>query len=324
MYNYQFDKPLVYAVKHKNDKIRMDSRSGGFFTSISDFILSEDGVIYGCVLDSDFNAVHIRATSFKERDRMRGSKYIQSNMGDTFKQVRQDLIAGKKVLFSGTSCQVAGLIKYIGGNDPNLFCVDIVCHGVPSPKVFHSYLEWQEKKAKSRCVGFDFRNKKDFGWKAHVETLEFANGERVNSEIFKNIFFSDHCLRPSCYACHYKSTIHPGDITIADYWGIDSAAPDFNDNKGVSLVLVNNNNAKKLFERLTDIEFRECRIEDSMQPALISPCSAPNDRGQFWKDFENRKFSFIAAKYGKNDIIHRSKHTIRRIITSLLSVCGKK
>ena len=314
MYNNHFEKPIVYAVKHTNNNIRMNSRSGGIFTSISDYFLNEDGVIYGCVLNKDFNAVHIRATSFEDRNQMRGSKYIQSNIGDTFKLVLQDLNEGKKVLFSGTSCQVAGLQHFVGDNNPNLFCIDIVCHGVPSPKVFHSYLEWQEKKAKSKCVGFDFRNKKDFGWKEHIETLEFSNGKIVNSEIYKNIFFTDLCLRPSCYECRYKSFIHPGDITIADYWGIDAAAPGFNDNKGVSLVLVNNTKAKKLFDQLLDIEYRECRIEDSIQPALIAPCIVPEARDRFWKDFKNKKFGLIAAKYGKNDIVHRAKHVIRRII----------
>lgn len=314
MDNKQFDKPLVYAVKHNNNDVRMNSRSGGIFTSISDYFLDENGVVYGCVLDSDFRAVHVRATTPEERNQMRGSKYIQSSMGEMFKLVRKDLDEGRKVLFSGTSCQIAGLQRFIGKDESKLFCVDIVCHGVPSPKVFHAYLKWQEKKAKSKCVGIDFRNKVDFGWDSHIETLQFANGKKIHNEIFKNLFFEHHCLRPSCYECHYKSVTHPGDITIADYWGIDSAAPGFNDNKGVSLVLVNNSRAKELFDKLVDIESRECRIEDSMQLALIAPVSAPDDRSQFWKDFENKKFDYIAAKYGKNDILHRVKHMGKRIL----------
>lgn len=310
----QFEKPIVYAVKHKDLKIRLNSRSGGIFTAISDCFLNDGGVVYGCILDANFDAVHVRADNKAERDRMMGSKYIQSNIGDTFKKVRQDIDSGKKVLFTGTSCQVAGLLKYIGKHEPNLFCIDIVCHGVPSPKVFHKYIEWQEKKVGSKFVGIDFRNKKDFGWNTHIETLTFENGMKVSSEIFKNLFYEHQCLRPSCYKCIYKSIVHPGDITIADYWGIDKAAPGFNDNKGVSLVLINNISAKELFDKLTDIEYRECRIEDSMQPPLKAPFPEPKDRADFWKDFENRDFNYIAAKYGKNDILHRTKQLIKKIL----------
>ena len=136
--------PKVYAVKHKDEATRAASRSGGIFTALSDQVLSNGGVIYGCILTDDFNAVHIRADSTEERNRMRGSKYIQSRLGNTFKNVKVDLDAQRSVLFSGTSCQVAGLEKYLGKEYDNLFCVDIVCHGVPSKKVWDAYLHWHK------------------------------------------------------------------------------------------------------------------------------------------------------------------------------------
>ena len=120
--------PKVYAVKHKDEATRVASRSGGIFTALSDQVLSNGGVVYGCVLTDKFDAVHIRADNEKDRNRMRGSKYIQSKLGDTFKSVKADLDAQNSVLFSGTSCQVAGLKKYLGKEYDNLFCVDIVCH----------------------------------------------------------------------------------------------------------------------------------------------------------------------------------------------------
>lgn len=155
--------PKVYAVKHKNEATRAASRSGGIFTALSDQVLSIGGVIYGCVLTDDFNAVHIRADNAEERNRMRGSKYIQSKLGNTFKNVKADLDARRSVLFSGTSCQVAGLKKYLGKEYDDLFCVDIVCHGVPSKKVWNAYLRWQEQKNHSKVAGVNFRNKRDFG-----------------------------------------------------------------------------------------------------------------------------------------------------------------
>ena len=128
-------------------------------------------------MTDDFSAIHIRAENTEERNRMRESKYIQSKLGNTFKNVKLDLDTGKRVLFSGTSCQVAGLKRYLGKEYNNLFCVDIVCHGVPSKKVWNAYLRWQEEKNHSKVVKVDFRNKRDFGWHDHVETLYFKNGK---------------------------------------------------------------------------------------------------------------------------------------------------
>lgn len=307
---------LVFAAKHKDELIRAKSRSGGIFTALSDLFLS-GGVVYGCVLDENFNARHIRVEDKISRDKMRGSKYIQSQLGDCFKQVKNDLDKGKEVLFSGTSCQIAGLQCYLQKDYPNFFCVDIVCHGVPSKKVWHSFLDWISKG--KQVTEVDFRNKTDFGWEAHVETIRMGN-DKVDSEVFKNLFYGHNVLRPSCYECPYKSIHHPGDITIADYWGIDNAAPGFNDNKGVSLVLVNTEKGKIAFEKIKEnIDWIETRIEDSMQPPLKEPFPRPKEREQFWKDFEEKNFSHIAMKYGGlipfwRKIVRKIKQIIRKLM----------
>lgn len=309
---------LVFAVKHKHEQIRADSRSGGIFTAISDQFLN-GGVVYGCILDEDFNAKHIRVENKTGRDRMRGSKYIQSKMGECFKQVKKDLDDGRDVLFSGTSCQVAGLRCYLQREYTNLFCIDIVCHGVPSPKVWHRYLEWISNGENVSEV--DFRNKSDFGWESHIETIKIGD-KKINSEYFRNLFYGHNIIRPSCYECPYKSIHHPGDITIADYWGIDKAAPGFNDNEGVSLVLVNTEKGGKTFEKAkNDVVWVETRIEDSMQPPLIAPFPAPKERVQFWKDFEEKDFSYIAKKYGtekKDSFIRRAIRKVKRGIKKIL------
>ena len=315
---------LVFAVKHKDETTRANSRSGGIFTAISDQFLN-DGVVYGCVLDDKFNARHVRVEDNTGRDKMRGSKYIQSKIGDCFKQVKQDLDEGRKVLFSGTSCQVAGLHCFLQKDYTNLLCIDIVCHGVPSPKVWHKYLDWISKGKKVTEV--DFRNKSDFGWAAHVETIKMDD-DKVDSEVFKNLFYGHNVLRPSCYECPYKSIHHPGDITIADYWGIDKAAPGFNDNKGVSLVLVNTDKGQEYFEKAkNDVEWRETRIEDSMQPPLKAPFPRPNERDRFWKEFETKDFSYIAKKYGtvkKTSLLRRCVRKAKSMLKELISIMGKK
>ncbi len=304
--------PKVYAVKHKNENVRASSRSGGIFTALSDFVLENKGVIYGCVLDDNFNALHIRAEDENTRNRMRGSKYIQSKLGDTYKNVKDDLQNSRSVLFSGTSCQVAGLKNYLGKEYENLLCVDIVCHGVPSPKVWDEFLLWQEKKNNSRIMEVDFRNKKDFGWADHKEKLLFENGKTVNSTVFKTLFFGHNILRPCCHECPYKSVMHPGDITIADYWGIDKAAPEYNDNKGVSLVLINNEKGNSVFESVkANIKWKETKLEDSMQPALKAPSPISKNRKEFWSDFSNHNFEYIAKKYGGLSLKFKLKRKLR-------------
>ena len=205
-------------------------------------------------------------------------------------------------------------IKAFFGKDyDNLICIDIVCHGVPSPVVWDKYLRWQEHKNHGKVVKVDFRNKKDFGWKDHVETIWFDNGKNVSSPIFKNLFYGHMVLRPSCYECPYKSIMHPGDITIADYWGIEKAAPEFDDNKGVSLVLVNNEKADSIFENVKiELKWKSTRIEDSMQPPLKAPFPKPEGREQFWNDVNDKSFSYIARAYGDNGTANYIKKVLRR------------
>ena len=305
--------PATYAVKHKEEGVRAASRSGGIFTALSDRVLSQNGVVYGCILTESFKAVHARAVTPEERNNMRGSKYIQSDLNGIFAQVKTDLEKGNGVLFSGTSCQIAGLKSYLEKEYDKLLCVDILCHGVPSPLVWEKYLKWQEQCNNSKVLAVDFRNKKDYGWKAHVESLYFENSNQVDSKICKKLFYDHYILRPSCYKCPYKSITHPGDITIADYWGIDKAAPRFNDNKGVSLVLVNNEKGKKIFDEVkAELNIAETKIEDSIQPPLKAPFPAPENRTQFWSMFYSKPFGKIVSRYGKDSFFTRVKNRIKR------------
>lgn len=306
--------PKVYAVQHLENDIVAVSRSGGIFTALSDHILSRGGVVYGCVLTDDFEAIHARAEDESGRNEMRGSKYIQSKLGDTFKSVKTDLDTGREVMFSGTSCQIAGLKKFLGKEYVNLFCVDIVCHGVPSTTVWRKYLAWQEQRAKAKAVSVDFRNKRDYGWRAHIETIDFDNGKSVSSPIFRNLFYGHTVLRPSCYECPFKSVMHPGDVTIADYWGIEKAAPEFDDNRGVSLVLVNNENGFNFFQAVKDnLRWKKTQLEESMQPPLQAPFPKPKSRELFWKDLKSKDFSYVANKYAGAGTISKIKELLKRV-----------
>lgn len=311
----RFDKPKVYAAKHNDLVTRMSSRSGGVFSALSDVVLEQNGVVYGCIFDEDLQVIHARATSKDTRDKMRGSKYAQSNLRDTFRSVKEDLDSGLVVLFSGTTCQVDGLLHFLGKSYDNLITVDILCHGVPSPALYKSYLSWQEKRHSSRIVKMDFRNKIDFGWNEHVETLAFENGKTINARTFAKLYYKHTMLRPSCYRCPYKKITRPSDITIADYWGIDKAAPGFNDNNGVSLVLVNTDKGSEIFESIREkLNVVETRLEDSMQHPLKGNFKMPENREQFWRDYKEESFDELARKYGGRNFkgaVNALKHSIK-------------
>lgn len=295
-------KPVVYGVKHTDEKIRAASRSGGVFTAVSDYVLERDGVIYGCVMKDSSQAVHIRGENSSDRDKMRGSKYVQSNVGNVFLEVKKDADEGRYVLFSGTPCQIAGLKAFLGKDYENILYVDIVCHGVPSPKVWRDYVNWQEDKHHAHCVAVDFRNKQTYGWRKHIETLcmEKENGEKitVDSEVFSKLFCSHNILRPSCFKCPYKSVERLGDITLGDFWGIEKTDENFDDNKGVSLILVNSDKGKAVLDAVKEhLTVISSEIEAAMQPSLRSSSPAPESRNYFWRDYSSGDFEKIARKY---------------------------
>lgn len=305
----------VYAVKHIDNEVIQNSRSGGIFTALSDWILENNGVVYGCILDENNIARHDRAICKDKRDLMCGSKYVQSKMGDSFKNTREDLQKGNLVLFSGTSCQILGLKQFLQKEYDNLLCVDIACHGVPSPKVWNSYLKWQTKG--NIVVKVDFRNKK-FGWREHIETIK-TDKQEIHSRVWTTIFYGGNALRPCCYECPYKSIEHPGDITIADYWGIENSVPEFDDNRGVSLVIINSNKGSYYFNNIQDaIVCRKTRIEDSMQRAFIQPEKRPSTRDAFWEDYKKKKFVKIAQKYGGYiGAARKIKQKFKRVLKAL-------
>lgn len=312
--------PYTYAVKHKDEDVRGQSRSGGIFTAVSDLILERGGAIVGCKLDDSFNAIHTVANTKEERDAFRGSKYIQSDLKTTFREVKTLLEEGRDVLFTGTGCQCAGLLGFLGKEYENLTTMDIVCHGVPSTKVWQDYLSFIKNKVKGNKITFvDFRNKKKYGWKAHVETVG-VDGALHHSKVFTTLFYSHQILRPSCYVCPYKNIHHKTDITIADCWKVDKAAPGFNDNKGVSLVLVNTKRGLSLFEASKgSIDFVDVNIKSCMQRPLKKPFPEPENRAEFWKDYQELSFAKIARKYGGDTdygmkiVKRKAKSLLRRI-----------
>lgn len=286
-----------FIAKHKNEKIRLLSRSGGVFTALSDEWLKRNGVIYGCVMDENLYIRHVRAETEGERNRMRGSKYVQSDLGNSFVLIKRDLDDNRWVLFSGTSCQVAGLRAFLGKDYQKLLCVDIVCHGVPSPKVWQDYLNYWRQKRKKQIISVDFRNKEKYGWASHIETIKFTE-RNIDSRIYTELFYQHRILRPSCYKCPHKSLNHPGDITIADAWGVHEANPEVDDNKGVSLLLINTSKGREVMHYVKGAcNIESVDIKKYMQEPLMRAFDKPDDRDAFWKEYSNSSFDKIAKKY---------------------------
>ena len=322
---HNLESPDVYALKHKSDEVRMNSSSGGAFSAISDFILSENGVIYGAAFDKEFRVIHKRAETEGERNKFRGSKYVQSDLKEVFVQIRQDLKNSRKVLFTGTPCQVAGLNNYlkksVTGTD-QLITVDVICHGVSSPLVFADYIDYCQEKNKRKITNYCFRSKVN-GW-GHTEETIYNNGRRdstsILSQIHKELFYSNLCLRLACYNCKYTNFNRPSDITIADFWGVENYLPEFKDELGVSAVIINTTKGKLTYSHFkVEANTIASNIEEcaAKQANMHAPTPLNPRRDDFWIDYLHRGFDYVIRKYTGYGFKKEFKHRIRYLLDQM-------
>lgn len=229
-----------------SEKYRKESTSGGVFPIIAEDILSQGGVVYGASMNEDMLVEHIEVNDISGLDRIRGSKYVQSELYSIFEEIKDYLSDGRKVLFSGTPCQVAGLNAYLAGKTENLLTVDFACHGVPGPGLWEKYVAALEKKYKGKLKEVNFRDKSR-SWR-HYDfnvCVSHKDGRIINHSIpfiqdpYMALFIQDMTLRPSCYSCKAKNGRSGSDLTLADFWGVCDVLPDYDDDKGLSLVLAN-------------------------------------------------------------------------------------
>lgn len=241
--------PDCFAVM-ADDDLRKESSSGAVFPVLAEYIISEGGYVCGAAYADDFSVEHLIVDTGDDLGKLKGSKYVQSNIKDCYSKIKEVLNTGKKVLFSGCPCQVAGLKSFLQKDYENLLCVDLICHGVPSAKVFKKYLS--ETFPDEKVEKFDFRDK-TYGWK------EYYLGVKTNikkhllypaSNLFMRGFLNNLFLRESCYVCQFQKLPRQGDLTIGDFWGIYDFDRNLDDDKGTSLLLVNNDKGKRYFEKL--------------------------------------------------------------------------
>jgi len=310
----------AYSLVANDTETLKESTSGGAFTVFSDVILSEGGIVIGAVMENDFTVRHILTTSFETRNRMRGSKYVQSDVSEIYKETRESLKKGQHVLFSGTPCQCAALRSYLGKDYDNLIVVDFLCHGVPNNKMFKEHIEYLNAYYRIPSVGFSFRNK-TYGWDSYNNNNNnLSNGKtkiKWINQIYYNFFVSNLSLRPACHRCPYRSLHRPSDITIADFWGIEKLTGHKN-RDGVSLVMTHSEKGLELVKKaMENCQVREYPSESVLFRIATAP-SKPNAKCDiFWETYIEKGYNGVAKKFFINSRKNRVRFEVRKIAKKL-------
>lgn len=295
----------TYAAYYDNI-VREDSSSGGVFSLLA----QQFEVVYGVAMTRDcYGAQYVRTEG--DISPLRGSKYLQARAGDILKRVKKDLEAGRQVLFSGTGCQINGLKCFLGREYENLTCVDVVCHGAPSPKLWRAYALYQEGK-NGKLKSVNFRCKEDSWENFGMKENQLYIPKEVNP--FMHMFLQDYCLRPACYACHAKYE-KQADLTIGDFWGIDRCAPEMNDGRGTSLVITRTEKGQALFDGLKEaLVWKEVSYRDGIRSNLAeyASVSRPKERDTFFDDLASLPFEELTRKYAADKKIPFVTRAVRK------------
>ena len=315
----------AYAIRAKDKNILQNSTSGGFFTPIANWIIKNDGVAIGVGFGKEKRIEHIIVTK-ENMDRLtelRGSKYVQSYLGNTFTKIKELLESGKKVLFSGTPCQVQGLLKFLNKDYSNLITIDLICHGVSSPELWKKYVEYQEKKNKSKINKINFRNK-TYGYHSGTMKLKFENGKvyygSARVDFLLKSFFTEIASRPCCYECNFKDKNHVSDFTIFDAWSVNKTTNSKieDDDMGYTNVFVNTDKGKNILEKIKNeyISY-EIDIEKAIQldGVMVENSATPNEnRNLFYKFLKDNSLEdtvkrFIPITY-KDKLMEHTKSVL--------------
>lgn len=297
----------VYACYNKNKDVRLNSSSGGVFSAISEYVFNKNGIVYGVAMSEDcYSSEFIAVTDKIGLEKLRGSKYFQAKIGNIFRQVKNDLITGKTVLFTGTGCQVNGLKSFLGKDYDNLICADVICHGVPSPYLWEKYARNQEEINDGKLKQIEFRCKDD-SWinygmkeilKKNTQDKEIEKYISKDMNTYMQMFLRNFCLRPSCYECVAKKKLE-SDLTLGDFWGVKEL-PELFDGIGTSLVFIRTNKGQDIFNHISDkMIFKEISYELAVKsnPAEYRSCMRPLQRDEFFVDMHKLSFKEMEKKY---------------------------
>lgn len=321
-----FEAPIIYGGRLKDASALAASQSGGAAFAICECFIKYGGIVYGVVFDDNFHVIHTKVDKVEELAKLKGSKYVQSYLGDTFQQVRDNLMSNEKVLFVGTACQVAGLKSYIPQKyHTKLYTIDILCHACPSPNLWESYLQHIQKTNKGKIVTANMRNKK-YGWRSFHETYQLSNGKEIKRESYIFLFFHHLSIKKSCEVCYFTNHRRVSDITLSDFWGWSKFHPEWNDDKGVSMIMVNSEKGTLLLNDINTvmslIKSDESEI-DHLQPQLSRPSKANPLRDSFEQDFSEKGFRYVSKKYGDENWKEQIKKIIRPFYLQLRNIRKK-
>lgn len=324
--NIRSSQNKAYACLNKNNDIRLKSSSGGIFSAIAEYVIEQNGVVFGTCFDEEFNLKHDFVDNVIDLDKLRGSKYVQSKIGENYKIVKQLLKQGKLVLFVGTPCQIEGLKSYLDKDYINLICCDFICHGVSSPRVWKKFIIEKEQKYNSKVKEVSFRDKKK-GWKQFSMVLKFGDDnlyrKDLNKDIMLRAYLSNICLRRSCYNCKYKTVDRASDLTFADFWRIDDVYPNINDDKGVSLLIINSKLGQSIFDNISNkIIYKKVDFKNQVSniETLTKSVKENNNRSKFFEELDSNSLEFIINKYCKIKV----RNVIRFLIPRKIKLIMKK
>lgn len=271
----------TYSAINNDLPTRLASSSGGAFSALADMILRAGGVVFGARFGKNWEVVHDYCEKIEDLPPFRGSKYVQSLIGDNFIKAERFLKKGRLVLFTGTPCQIAGLRGYLRKDYDNLLAVDVACHGVPSPLIWNEYLQTITTAAEK----ISFRDK-SHGWRAFHIVIDDKVDEFFNTNLYMRAFLKNLILRPSCYNCKVKCGSSMSDITIADYWGVHKISPEMYDDKGISLVICYSDKGLK-FLKEANLSLGQCDYNKAIRynSALVKSPKYPSTVDYFWRKY---------------------------------------
>lgn len=310
----------AYAAINKNAEVRKISSSGAVFYELAKWAIAQNGVVFGVKFGEQWNVVHGHAETMDEAVRFLGSKYVQSNVQDEYGKAKDYLDAGRIVLFSGTPCQISALKSFLKKEYENLFTVDLICHGVPSPSVWKKYL--QEISAGRSVLSINFRAKTE-GWMKYSLQIDFSDGSRyrktLNDDLYLQGFLQNIYLRPSCYECRFKGTEREADITLADYWGVHQDIPQMFDGQGTSLILVHSEKGESLWSAVSG-SFSVCEVDAKLalshNVGAVSSATLSAKRDEFYSggiaSFEKLR------RLTKRRLDQRAKQKIKAFVKKIL------
>lgn len=308
-----------YAAYNKNEKELLSSASGGIFSLLANSILNENGIVIGAMLDSNNKLKHIAIKNKEDLDELKGSKYLQSDLNNIFTFIKEN-IKNNKILFVGTPCQVAGLKAFIKQDYNNLYCIDLICHGVPSPKLFYKYIKELERRNHDKVINYNFRDK-SIGWEIYSNKIVFKKRttivELARNNYYMQLFLGDNALRKSCYSCNFKLGNKYSDITLGDFWGIKKKHPKIYNKKGVSAIIINNSKGQEIFEKIKEnLIFKACSEKDIIDGnlSLIESSKFTKKREYFFDDLDKLNIKELSNKYNNISFSKRIKHKIKNIV----------